>query len=593
MGLLRQVSIGAKIGIVGFMLVLVALLGGLSAQSSLENLSNHLITTAERDIPSIRNMMGADMLHDGLRAVVFRAIMAAESGDTQEQKDTLAELEEFSTKFKGHMQTLGQLDLGPEAKEKLANITPRLNDYLQESDRITRLAFASGGNAARAEMPKFRKAFEDLEEANEALSSFLEERVNMEMKAETAASLKARELANMLLVGNVLFCALLAWLLSRSITGPIQTLMDVMKRIADGDLDARAADTGSDEPGQLSRAVNQTLDGLEQRIVTLLQTVEAGAEGDLTQPITVRGSDPIGRMGNALERLLSNLRANMSLIAQEAGKVEQASTSLEDLSTRLKDSTGAAASQSREVSQEITTVDSGLQTLAAATEEMGASIREIANSASSAAKVAAQAVQMAHTATERVNSLAASSTQIEAMLRVITQIAQQTNLLALNATIEAARAGEAGKGFAVVANEVKELARGTAKATEDIGQTIQKVQSDIRTAIDAIREITSIVNQIHELQTTIAGAVEEQTATTNEMGRHVHDSARSGSQIAAESERVTQAIVSTSADAEQVHGQSGALSRMAEEMRDAVRRYKITEGGSQRLAAAGSRHGAR
>jgi methyl-accepting chemotaxis protein len=112
------------------------------------------------------------------------------------------------------------------------------------------------------------------------------------------------------------------------------------------------------------------------------------------------------------------------------------------------------------------------------------------------------------------------------VIKVITSIAQQTNLLALNATIEAARAGEAGKGFAVVANEVKELAKETAKATEDISQKIEAIQSDTRSAVQAIAEISSIISKINDYQNTIASAVEEQTATTNEIARNVTEAAK-------------------------------------------------------------------
>ena len=120
-----------------------------------------------------------------------------------------------------------------------------------------------------------------------------------------------------------------------------------------------------------------------------------------------------------------------------------------------------------------------------------------------------------------MNKLGESSQEIGNVIKVITSIAQQTNLLALNATIEAARAGEAGKGFAVVANEVKELAKQTAKATEDIGRKIEAIQVDTKGAVAAIEEIGTIINQINDISNSIATAVEEQTVTTNEIGRSV------------------------------------------------------------------------
>ena len=123
------------------------------------------------------------------------------------------------------------------------------------------------------------------------------------------------------------------------------------------------------------------------------------------------------------------------------------------------------------------------------------------------------------------------------MVKVITSIAEQTNLLALNATIEAARAGEAGKGFAVVANEVKELAKETAKATEDISRKIDAIQGDTAEAVKAIKEIRGIIGQVNDIATTIASAVEEQTATTNEIGRNVAEAAQGDGDIAQQHHR--------------------------------------------------------
>src|SRR6185503_20057343 len=169
-------------------------------------------------------------------------------------------------------------------------------------------------------------------------------------------------------------------------------------------------------------------------------------------------------------------------------------------------------------------VSRSTQSVATSTEQMAASIKEIAKNASESAHVAGQAVRMAETTNATVEKLGASAIEIGKVIKVITSIAQQTNLLALNATIEAARAGEAGKGFAVVANEVKELAKETAVATEDIGRSIESIQTDTEDAVTAIGQITLIIAQISDISTAIASAVEQQAATTNEMGRNVTES---------------------------------------------------------------------
>jgi methyl-accepting chemotaxis protein len=146
-----------------------------------------------------------------------------------------------------------------------------------------------------------------------------------------------------------------------------------------------------------------------------------------------------------------------------------------------------------------------------------------------------------------VRSLGDSSAKIGQVLKVITTIAQQTNLLALNATIEAARAGDAGTDFAVVANEVKELAKETAKATEDIGRRIEAIQSNANNAVDAIGKIGAVIDQTHDISNTIAGAVEEQTAVTNEIARSMTDSARVSTEVVATLSSVLQGSGSSSA----------------------------------------------
>jgi len=174
------------------------------------------------------------------------------------------------------------------------------------------------------------------------------------------------------------------------------------------------------------------------------------------------------------------------------------------------------------------------------------------------------------------------------VVKVITAIAQQTNLLALNATIEAARAGEAGKGFAVVANEVKELAKATAKATEDISLKIETIQGDTKRAVDAIARVSAIINQIQGISSTIATAVEEQHATTNEMTQNIGDAAQLSDEISTNIEGVAQAAQSTSSGAFESKRAAEQLAKMSNDLQHIVERFKCNEavavgknGGSQ------------
>jgi methyl-accepting chemotaxis protein len=225
-----------------------------------------------------------------------------------------------------------------------------------------------------------------------------------------------------------------------------------------------------------------------------------------------------------------------------------------------------------------------VNTVAASTEEMSASIREIAANANEAASVASSAVGTAENATTTVSKLGTSSAEIGQVIRVITEIAEQTNLLALNATIEAARAGEAGKGFAVVANEVKELAKETAAATEDIGQRIVAIQGDAQAASLAIEEISTVIGQISDIQNTIASAVEEQTATTNEITRHVTEAATGANEIAASITGVAQAAHDTSSGAASTQVSARDLAQLADELNRSVTRFVVRSNGNGHAA---------
>jgi methyl-accepting chemotaxis protein len=214
---------------------------------------------------------------------------------------------------------------------------------------------------------------------------------------------------------------------------------------------------------------------------------------------------------------------------------------------------------------------------------MSATIQEIAKSATDGARVAGTAVKVAETSSQVIAQLGASSAEIGNVIKVITSIAEQTNLLALNATIEAARAGEAGKGFAVVANEVKELAKETARATEEISRKIEAIQTDTQGAVGAIAQITQIIGQVNDIQTTIASAVEEQAATTNEIGRNVVEAAKATTNIAQNISGVAQAAQSTSAGAQQSQTAATELARMAEELNEVVSHFRFGDEGAAAL----------
>jgi methyl-accepting chemotaxis protein len=221
--------------------------------------------------------------------------------------------------------------------------------------------------------------------------------------------------------------------------------------------------------------------------------------------------------------------------------VTSAATQMQASSRNLAAASEETARQSQVVAAASEEATTNVETVSSAAEELSMSIAEIARHVQEASSMTSMAVVEADRTNVTIKQLGDSSNEIGQVVKVITSIAQQTNLLALNATIEAARAGEAGKGFAVVANEVKELARQTAKATEEISQKINAIQSATGVAVTAIGSISDSIRKINEISTTIASAVEEQTAATNEISRNVAEAARGTSEVSSNIASVSQA----------------------------------------------------
>ena len=255
------------------------------------------------------------------------------------------------------------------------------------------------------------------------------------------------------------------------------------------------------------------------------------------------------------------------------GTVEVLATSSEEMiatSDQMGSNAGVTSSQANSAVRTAEDINENVQAVSSGIEEMGASIKEIAKNATDAARVADEAVSIAEGTNTTISSLGTSSAEIGKVIKVITGIAQQTNLLALNATIEAARAGDAGRGFAVVANEVKELAKETGRATEDIGQKIEAIQVDVKGAIEGIARISEVIHHISQVQGSIASAMEEQTITTNEMGRRVADAAKGTNEVAGNIGGVAEAAKSTNAGVDSMRQAATDLAKLAADLQTLV-----------------------
>jgi len=292
----------------------------------------------------------------------------------------------------------------------------------------------------------------------------------------------------------------------------------------------------------------------------------------------IDGIDYVGVTGQIASSVLvlqQNLRHAIKEISDNSMVISSSSEELAAVSAQLNSYAEESSSQAHEVANTSASVSQSTQVVASSAEEFSASIREISINAMEASNVANKAVQIASNTNSQMAKLRNSSVEIGAVLGVISGIAEQTNLLALNATIEAARAGELGKGFAVVANEVKELARSTAKATNEIGNSINTIQSDAKSAIESLEEITQIINKISDISNVIAAAVEEQAATVGEISRSIFTSAAGSSAITQNIQGVADSSGKITQGSAEIQSSSVELARVSSQLRALVSRFEL------------------
>jgi methyl-accepting chemotaxis protein len=403
-------------------------------------------------------------------------------------------------------------------QKRIATLRPLVTAKFQEMQDTIDLRRSSGFAAAKAVVLQNKgKAVMDqirgvLTEMSSNESSLLGQRAD----ESAAAATRSRWTDGLAMVLVSLVLGLAGVVITRSITRPLGQLDAGVRRLAEGDLSVRVAESGQDEVSHVSSNFNRSV---------------ASLAGTVTGVVEVAGW--------------------MSQTSQEASN--RADT---------------AAADSGEVSDNV-------QSVAGATEEMGASIHSIAQSAQEAVRVASNAVTVAEATAANVGELGQSSIEISNVIKLITSIAEQTNLLALNATIEAARAGDAGKGFAVVADEVKQLAQETARATGDISSQVEAIQSSTGVAVSSMTEISEVINTISDYQRTIAAAVEQQTVTTAEMSRTITETAAGSTRIAANVGAVATATAQTRAGIQDTTQGIDEVNRLAGRLSDLVGAFHI------------------
>ena len=626
--LLRRFRIGTRLR-AGFaavlLLVLLMIATALGNLGGIQDNIDDLVNDNVRKMTLNTTMMNAlNRIHSIMRDAAIKALNGDTAGALRRRDDVAGFCRAYDN-ARRELETLPASPQGRAIRERIDAATLAVRPYTNRAfeliqDGKTADALAVIDGPMNEGLRSWRTALEDNLRRQETANRQVYEDAEAEYRSTQAWLLGIAALVLVLGIAT-------AVLVTRSIVLPLREAVGVLGAVAGGDLSKHAPVAGNDELTVLATALNQAIDAqrsaladidaanreaqaaaaaqaeqerrlaaaehekreaeraqaeherieaarMQAEVAQIRAAVHEAAHGDLRQQLDIPADRPTGEVADALNRLFADLRLSITPIGENAHTLAAASEELGAVSKQMNTDAATNAEDAGRAALSAGQVSQRVENVAAATEEMSASIREISRATAEASNVTDEAVRVATDAQALIQHLGESSSHIGEVVKLISSIAEQTNLLALNATIEAARAGEAGKGFAVVAGEVKELAKATAGATDEIAQRVTGIQTDTQGAIASIGRIFEIIRRVSDIQTSVAGAVEEQNAVANDIAGNLAHTVQASGEIARGIDRVAQTASSTEQGSREIQQAAGQLAKMAAQLQELVGRFR-------------------